>query len=130
MFSETADELSTKISKSNENYLKQKLFEIKIDKENTVKRLNFDFQALKTKYNEDMEYYKTLLSQQTRDSVAEDDFEGGLSPQKSLMMNKIIDELRENEEHYIKDELNYKLKIAELESKVIDYEEALYEKEN
>ena len=127
---ETEDGLTSKLSQSNEVFLKQKLQEIKIEKENTVKRLNFDFQTLKTKYDEDVGYFKSLLSQQTRDSVYEEEYDPNNSPQKTLMMSKIIDELRENEEHYIKNESLYKSKIAELESQVIEYENALYENEN
>lgn len=86
---------------------------------------------MKAKYDEDIEYYKSVVAnQQPRDSIAEDDLESSPSPQKSLMMNKIIEELRENEEHYIKNESSYKSKISELESKLIECENALYEKEN
>lgn len=81
-----------------------------------------DYQALMTKYEEDVAYYKELVTrQQERSSV--DIYSLSESPSPVMMNQRMMQELKESEENYIKQQKEYQAYIRELESKISTLEE-------
>lgn len=123
------DDFSNRMYESTEKYLKQKLQDLRAERDNSVKKLNLDFQALMAKYEDDVGYYKDLVATlQGRPTVTPQFKEDNSTPKSSGVNDKIIAELRENEEHYMKNEDGFKRKIGELEEKLLDYERLLEDK--
>jgi hypothetical protein len=120
-----SDGFSSRIIESKETYLKQKLDDIKAERNNTVKKLNLDFQALMGKYEDDVAYYKEMVDTLPRNSVHITD---DSTPKHDLNI-KIIEELKENEAHYLEQQQIYKKKISELQARIVEYAEIIDDKQ-
>lgn len=119
-------DLISKVMESKNDYLKQQLRDLQAEKDNSVRKLGLDFQNLASKYEEDISYYKDMISHsQERPSInfIPVNYEDPMTP--LAHDDKVIEELRENEEHYAMEEKKYKTHIAELEAKIVDLEDII-----
>ncbi|CAI2377539.1 unnamed protein product [Moneuplotes crassus] len=107
---------------SEEKILQNQIKELKIERDNTVKKLTLDFQTLMAKYEDDVSYYKDMMENIPRKSVETvgPEFIQTQSSQNQVSL-KILDELKDNEEHYLKEQKMFQRKITELEEKVEEY---------
>jgi myosin heavy subunit len=87
-----------------------------------------DYQALMMKYEEDIAYYKDLVGKQQEQSPI--DLSPFSDPSSSIINERIMQELKESEEHYIKQQQEYQKYIRELEGKVHGLEEEIQNQNN
>ena len=122
-------EFSTLMIDSKDDYLKDEIREIKAERENIVKKLNLDYQALLSKYEDDIGYYKEMAEnppRQSVDSIGPEFLQG----QSMNLQNQIIKEMKENEEYYLVKQKELQEKIIELEKKIHEYEQNSERKED
>ena len=122
-------EFSTLMIDSKDDYLKDEIREIKAERENIIKKLNLDYQALLSKYEDDIGYYKEMAENPPRQSVDSIGPEF-LQDQSMNLQNQIIKEMKENEEYYLVKQKELQEKIIELEKKIHEYEQNSERKED
>ena len=86
-----------------------------------LNKLNLDFQALMSKYEDDITYYKETIDnipRQTIDSVGPE----FLEKNANSLNDQVIEEMKENEEFYLKKQKEYQNTISELQDKVMELE--------
>lgn len=99
-------DFTIKILKGEIDDLKVKLLHVKKEKESNQKKFTMEFNALMSKYEQDVNYYKQIIKTHKENDGSDEEIEqfSASSPKSNRNQDIILNELQRNEEIYIQNE--------------------------